>query len=159
MTEETEDIRYIRDYVIESNRIENIHRPPNKREIHAHVEFIARDRLDIPALEHFVGQVQPNAYLRSVAGMDVRVGPHVPVMGGPIVPFQLMGILAAVNADQIDPWTAHCRYETLHPFMDGNGRSGRAIWLWQTWRRNAGRPTLGFLHRFYYETLQHSEGR
>ena len=39
-----------------------------------------------------------------------------------------------------------------HPFTDGNGRSGRALWLWQM---NNHAP-FGFLHTFYYQTLENS---
>jgi Fic family protein len=42
--------------------------------------------------------------------------------------------------------------------MDGNGRSGRAIWLWQMLRQEGGAP-LGFLHHFYYQTLEAQDVR
>jgi len=29
----------------------------------------------------------------------------------------------------IQVYEAHCRFESLHPFLDGNGRSGRIFWL------------------------------
>ena len=53
---------------------------------------------------------------------------------------------------ETDPWVFHVQYERLHPFTDGNGRSGRALWAWQMMRRREG-LALGFLHRFYYQTL------
>ena len=52
------------------------------------------------------------------------------------------------------PFGIHLRYETLHPFMDGNGRSGRILWAWQMLHHDiAPGIRLGFLHAFYYQTL------
>lgn len=38
--------------------------------------------------------------------------------------------------------------------MDGNGRSGRAIWAWMRLKENRDPFQLGFLHSFYYESLE-----
>jgi hypothetical protein len=87
-------------------------------------------------------------------GMNVRVGAHIPPAGGPHIAIMLKSILAEVNTGTMSPYRAHLAYETLHPFMDGNGRSGRAVWLWQMQRDTPySSLALGFLHRFYYQTL------
>lgn len=81
--------------------------------------------------------------------MDVTVGGRLCPRGGPWIRQDLERIL--LETEVKDPWATHIAYELLHPFTDGNGRSGRALWLWQ----KMGRAPLGFLHHFYYETLQH----
>ena len=93
--------------------------------------------------------------LRDREGLDVRVGKHFPPRGGPSVRAALIVLLNAVNeANSASPWDMHVRYEQLHPFTDGNGRSGRAIWYWMMWDWPS--VQLGFLHAFYYQTLERS---
>ena len=134
------------DFVRESNRIEGIRRKPLTAEIAAHRDFLASDGA-LAELEHFVSIVQPGAVLRRSAGMNVRVGNHVAPPGGPGIETELRRLLAMTAT----PYQRHCAYETLHPFMDGNGRSGRVLWL-----RDMGGLScapLGFLHHWYYQSL------
>ena len=67
----------------------------------------------------------------------------------------LGALLDDVNCERIDAWNAHVRYESIHPFTDGNGRSGRVIYRWQV--RSPLMADLGFLHAFYYQTLRNCQ--
>ncbi len=138
-------------FVEQSNLIEGIERKPTIAEFDAHKRFLALDRITIANLEAFVDVVAPGKPLRDKPGMNVRVGSHFPPPGGSDIPVQLQKLLHDVNDGGLDPWRAHCIFETIHPFLDGNGRSGRVLWLWQ--HRCRALPPLLFLQHFYYETL------
>ena len=136
------------DFVRESNRIEGIHRAPSAAEIHATERFLALPEVTISSLVDLVAVYAPGARPRFVEGLNVRVGSHMPIRGGPQVQAELQALLLE---NLRAPYETHIVYETLHPFTDGNGRSGRALWLWQMGGIE-GAP-LGFLHHFYYQTL------
>ena len=137
-------------FVSESNKIEGILRPPTRAEIAEHDRFIALEIITIAELEHFVSVYQPDAALRNRKGMDVRIGNYFPMRGGTAIKEALGDLL--LNMD-VSPWKKHIEYERLHPFMDCNGRSGRALWAWMMMRQR-GSYYLGFLHHFYYQTLR-----
>ncbi len=142
------------DFIRESNRIENIHREPNAVEIAAHQRLLALHELTVADVEEFVHDVA-GARIRAFLGMNVRVGGHVPIPGGPEVPMRLQTLLTKINSRTIAPYEAHVEYETLHPALDGNGRSGRCIWLWHMAQRGFQDDALdlGFLHSWYYQSL------
>lgn len=153
-------------FVTESNRVEGMG-AAQPHEIQAHELLLNAPVLTQKVLQQFVFTIS-GAVLRDRKGLDVRVGNHYPPPGGPEIPVLLEEILRAivlsrdrrstrlfyVPHDGISPYDAHVAYETIHPFTDGNGRSGRAVWLWH--KGGIREAPLGFLHHFYYETLDAS---
>lgn len=156
----------LRRFVTESNAIEGIRREPTTAEMVAHVRLWDVDReLQVSDLELFVAaldDVNHQGLLRRERGDDVIIGgsAHIPPRGGPRVETRLVEILVDAGFRRTSPYVTHARYEALHPFMDGNGRSGRALWawqmLWQKWDDSVGLELL-FLHQWYRQSLE--EGR
>lgn len=145
-------------FIEESNRIEGIERPVEEYELEAHRRLLACDFMGNQAVEDFVFDICGKR-IRDAVGMDVMVGGHLPPPGGPKIADDLGELLREINGRALTPYEAHVRYETLHPFMDGNGRSGRAIWAWMTLRSGRDPYGLPFLHSFYYEALDAAQVR
>lgn len=151
----------MRDFIRESNRIEGIKRELFLHEIEAHENIMELEELRIEDICNFVKAIA-KAPLRDREGMDVSVGNHVPDYGGHQIRSKLDALLGKINIGALSPYEAHHCYESLHPFMDGNGRSGRVIWLW-IMQKQLGVDAMdviyarGFLHSWYYQSL--SEAR
>lgn len=139
-------------FVSESNRIEGILRAPTQDELTITDWFLSLPKPSLEDLIKLVAVYQPDAVLRTENRLNVQVGSYIAPPGGPDIKERLERILATEFLTFINPWVIHLDYENLHPFTDGNGRSGRALWAWIMVRRQSGLP-LGFLHQFYYQTL------
>lgn len=141
-------------FIEESNRIERICRPPNTNEIKEFDRFMALEEISVAQLKKFVSIYQPDAILRNKVGLNVRLGSYHAPPGGRAITSALQEILSAANGTPPGrsrkemAFFIHQKYEKLHPFTDGNGRSGRMLWAWMMQDF-----PLGFLHHWYYDSL------
>lgn len=144
----------------ESLHIEGIPRDPLRTEIEATEKLIALPKLSLDAVKDLAKLYEPRAVLRDAKRMDVRVGYHLPPKGGPAIVRGLKMIIERANKGD-NVYEVHVDFETLHPFMDGNGRTGRAVWAWQMIKKHGEYQALEllFLHRWYYQSLENADGR
>lgn len=147
-------------HIIESNMIEGIGWDQENAgydgwtDPETHVPVYTRlfnKKLSVASIVDFVSAIAPHAAFRNSEKVPgVQVGGHVAPPSGPAIEQRLLGSLAAHECGAVDPYNFHKFYEDLHPFTDGNGRSGRAIWLHMMGTQV---PDYGFLQWFYYQTL------
>ncbi len=150
----TVDEAALKRFVTQSNAIERIFREPTKDEIEVTRDFIGAEVITVDSMRQLVSVYQPNAEIRDRHGMNVRVGEHVAPPGGPQIVTDLRDLLVQVQSRKLSPFEAYMRYEDLHPFIDGNGRSGRALWAWRLVRSEyAAWFDLGFLNAFHYQAF------
>ena len=144
----------LKQFAYESNMIERILDEQSASEhYHALKILLSVDEMSINALKNFVRVIQPDAKLRELPSDRVWIGGHE-APSGPVAYTAITKLIELVNNNQEDAWTTHKLYESIHPFLDGNGRSGRALFLWQiSYNDERYYPSLSFLHNVYYREL------
>lgn len=148
-------MNYLYQFAKESNEIEGI-REAHRHRTHYHAlsKFLEHELITVVELERFVRTVEPKAFLRTKDSHRVWIGGKEAPKAS-ISQSNLVNLLIDVNeGHRTDPWTVHCEYEEIHPFIDGNGRSGRALWLSMMIQKGYD-LRYGFLQMFYYQTLSH----
>ena len=102
------------------------------------------------------GQVMDQGEAGRYRTIRVRVGPHLPPPPEDIsgLMFELLEwwnkestALSPVLSSAI----VHYRFEAIHPFADGNGRTGRALALWELYRRGFDSHHIFSVDEFYWE--------
>lgn len=91
--------------------------------------------------------------------MQVRVGGHLPPPAKQVGP--LMRELLEWWNQKSKSWSPvissaviHYRFEDIHPFADGNGRSGRMLALWELYRRGFDTHHIFSVDEVYWEKRQ-----
>ena len=88
--------------------------------------------------------------------INVRVGPYLPPP-----PDAVSGLMFELlewwntGAKKLSPVLSsailHYRFEAIHPFADGNGRTGRALALWELYRRGFDTHHIFSVDEYYWE--------
>ena len=86
----------------------------------------------------------------------VRVGKHFPPAAKDVSPrmFELLewwNQRAASLSPVLSSAILHYQFEWIHPFADGNGRTGRALALWELYRRGFDSHHIFSVDEYYWE--------
>ncbi len=102
------------------------------------------------------GGVMDQGEAGSYRSIAVRVGKHLPA-----APSEVSGLMFELlewwnaKAREISPVLSsailHYRFEDIHPFADGNGRTGRALALWELYRRGFDTHHIFSVDEYYWE--------
>jgi Fic family protein len=102
------------------------------------------------------GEVMDQGTAGSYRMIAVRVGNHFPPAAADVsgLMFELLDWwnkesikLSPVLSSAI----LHYRFEDIHPFADGNGRTGRALALWELYRRGFDSQHIFSVDEYYWE--------
>jgi hypothetical protein len=120
-------------FVRVSNRMAGIRRDPTAAEISAHRGLLAVNALRVENLELFVHHVAPGASLRGTIDAEGGARDAGPPSSAALRD-DLTTIILAAQTQSASPGRLHRIYRRLRPFTAGNGRCGRALWMWQVMR-------------------------
>ncbi len=88
--------------------------------------------------------------------IQVRVGPYFPPLPSDVsgLMFELLewwNKESVALSPALSAAILHYRFEAIHPFADGNGRTGRVLALWELYRRGFDTHHIFSVDEFYWE--------
>ncbi len=88
--------------------------------------------------------------------ISVKVGKHLPPPAGDVsgLMFELLEWWTKKSVELspvLSSAILHYRFEDIHPFADGNGRTGRALALWELYRRGFDSHHIFSVDEYYWE--------
>jgi len=124
-------------------------------EKHAATKTVRHDNLfDLHRI--LAGEVMDQGEAGRYRSIAVRVGRYVPP-----APEDVSGLMFELldwwnkRAADVSPVLSsailHYRFEAIHPFADGNGRTGRALALWELYRRGFDTHHIFSVDEYYWE--------
>jgi Fic family protein len=124
-------------------------------EKHASKKRLTHD--DVFRLHRIVaGEVMDQGEAGRYRTIRVRVGEFIPPAPEDVsgLMFELLewwNTESLVLSPVLSSAIVHHRFETIHPFADGNGRTGRALALWDLYRRGFDSHHIFSVDEFYWE--------
>jgi cell filamentation protein, protein adenylyltransferase len=106
------------------------------------------------------GEVMDQGSAGRYRTIAVRVGRYVPPLPEDVsgLMFELLGWWnkeSATLSPVLSSAILHYRFEAIHPFADGNGRTGRVLALWELYRRGFDTHHIFSVDEFYWEDRPH----
>ncbi len=123
-------------------------------EKHAKKKAIRHD--DLLALHRILADtVMDQGTAGSYRTISVRVGKHIPPPAADVsgLMFELLewwNMRATELSPVLSSAILHYRFEDIHPFADGNGRTGRALALWELYRRGFDSHHIFSVDEYYW---------
>lgn len=127
-------------FLRESNAIEGVYDDESLRQTEKAWDYIiGQDMLSIPIIlkmhEILMEGKLPKDQLGAFRKFGVIVGGRLGAKW-PLIPELMNNWILDANDLQTAPIAHHIRYERIHPFADGNGRTGRILMAWQLLKQN-----------------------
>jgi len=124
-------------------------------EKHAAQKFLRHQ--DVLALHRIIaGEVMDQGQAGKYRTIGVRVGAYIPPPPGDVSGLmdellEWWNSAAPGLSPVLSSAIVHYRFEAIHPFADGNGRTGRALALWELYRRGFDTHHVFSVDEYYWE--------